>query len=112
MYIACPKCDANTIVLPEQIGIYGRKVRCPRCGNIWHQKDERSCKVRRAYNIGKEIRVGDVGKLTRSRGCNDVRQDLQQDVTDDALLSEVQNIFPPSITAGVLLLKDKSISTI
>lgn len=38
MYIACPKCDTNFVVSPEQIGPYGRKVRCSRCTNIWHQK--------------------------------------------------------------------------
>src|SRR5690242_16472742 len=38
MYIACPKCDTNFMVLPEQIGNFGRKVKCSKCGHIWHQK--------------------------------------------------------------------------
>jgi predicted Zn finger-like uncharacterized protein len=38
MYIACPKCDTNFMVLPEQIGNFGRKVKCSKCAHIWHQK--------------------------------------------------------------------------
>lgn len=38
MYIACPKCDTNFMVLPEQIGNFGRKVKCSKCGHIWYQK--------------------------------------------------------------------------
>jgi predicted Zn finger-like uncharacterized protein len=38
MYIACPKCDTNFVVTPEQIGLYGRKVKCSKCTHIWHQR--------------------------------------------------------------------------
>lgn len=38
MYIACPNCYTNFIVLPEQIGEFGKKVKCSKCYNIWHQK--------------------------------------------------------------------------
>ena len=38
MYIACPKCDTNFMVLPEQIGPMGRKVKCSNCSHIWHQR--------------------------------------------------------------------------
>ncbi len=37
MYIACPRCDTKFIVSEEQIGAYGRKVKCSKCSNIWHQ---------------------------------------------------------------------------
>jgi predicted Zn finger-like uncharacterized protein len=37
MYIACPSCDTKFVILPEQIGASGRKVKCSKCGNIWHQ---------------------------------------------------------------------------
>lgn len=37
MYITCPKCNANFAVSPEQIGRFGRKVKCSRCSNIWYQ---------------------------------------------------------------------------
>lgn len=38
MYIACPECNTKFVVTPEQIGEYGRKVKCSKCSNIWHQK--------------------------------------------------------------------------
>jgi predicted Zn finger-like uncharacterized protein len=38
MYITCPKCGTHFLVQPEQIGHFGRKVRCSKCANIWHQQ--------------------------------------------------------------------------
>ncbi len=37
MYISCPECKTKFIVRPEQIGAKGRKVKCSKCDNIWHQ---------------------------------------------------------------------------
>jgi predicted Zn finger-like uncharacterized protein len=37
MYIACPKCGTNFTVLPNQIGVFGRKVKCSKCSNVWYQ---------------------------------------------------------------------------
>jgi predicted Zn finger-like uncharacterized protein len=38
MYISCPKCNTRFVVLPDQIGQFGRKVRCSKCSHIWHQR--------------------------------------------------------------------------
>lgn len=38
MYISCLKCNTKFIVTPEQIGTNGRRVKCSKCSNIWHQK--------------------------------------------------------------------------
>lgn len=45
MYIACPSCDTKFVILPEQIGVGGRKVKCSKCGNIWHQLLKDQCQV-------------------------------------------------------------------
>lgn len=36
MYIACPNCNTNFSILPQQIGSVGRKVKCSKCAHIWH----------------------------------------------------------------------------
>ena len=51
MYISCPKCDTNFTVLPEQIGNFGRKVKCSKCGHIWHQKLTSDLELKDSYNI-------------------------------------------------------------
>ena len=38
MYISCPACDTKFVVTEKQIGNSGRKVKCSKCGNIWHYK--------------------------------------------------------------------------
>ena len=38
MYIACPNCKTKFMVLPDQIGEFGRRVKCSKCNNVWHQK--------------------------------------------------------------------------
>jgi predicted Zn finger-like uncharacterized protein len=38
MYITCENCNTVFIVTYEQIGEAGRKVKCSKCTNIWHQK--------------------------------------------------------------------------
>ena len=45
MYISCPKCGTNFLVSPEQIGSFGRKVRCSKCTNIWHQQLKEDIKL-------------------------------------------------------------------
>lgn len=45
MYIACPKCETKFVVTPEQIGTHGRKVKCSKCSNIWHQKLENNIRI-------------------------------------------------------------------
>ncbi|GAB4165472.1 MAG: zinc-ribbon domain-containing protein [Rickettsiaceae bacterium] len=45
MYIACPECDTKFVVTPEQIGQYGRKVKCSKCNHIWHQKLDNPVRV-------------------------------------------------------------------
>lgn len=47
MYISCPNCHVNFIVSPQQITAVGRKVKCSKCGHIWHQ-------------IAKNLRLEDV----------------------------------------------------
>ncbi|MDC0864556.1 zinc-ribbon domain-containing protein [Rickettsiaceae bacterium] len=38
MYISCPECDTKFAITDEQIGQNGRRVKCSKCGNIWHHK--------------------------------------------------------------------------
>lgn len=38
MHISCPKCNTRFVLLPEQLGLSGRKVRCSQCNTIWHQE--------------------------------------------------------------------------
>lgn len=45
MYIACPKCETKFVVTAEQIGSHGRKVKCSKCANIWHQKLDNNVKI-------------------------------------------------------------------
>ncbi|MFK7973493.1 MAG: zinc-ribbon domain-containing protein [Rickettsiaceae bacterium] len=45
MYISCPKCQTKFVVKSEQIGTYGRKVKCSKCANIWHQKLESQLRI-------------------------------------------------------------------
>lgn len=45
MYIACPECDTKFVVTAEQIGAQGRKVKCSKCGNVWHQKLENNLRI-------------------------------------------------------------------
>ncbi|WP_375327418.1 MJ0042-type zinc finger domain-containing protein [Candidatus Tisiphia endosymbiont of Nemotelus uliginosus] len=40
MNITCPRCHTSFALLPEQIGINGRKVKCSNCQHIWYQKPE------------------------------------------------------------------------
>jgi predicted Zn finger-like uncharacterized protein len=37
MRLTCSKCDTKFIIIPEQLGIFGRKVKCSKCMYIWHQ---------------------------------------------------------------------------
>lgn len=37
MYITCSKCSTDFVVSDTEIGPYGRKVKCSKCQNIWHQ---------------------------------------------------------------------------
>lgn len=56
MYITCPKCNTSFLILPEQIGFAGRKVRCSKCSNIWHQKPkENYIKSEPVINSEKQI---------------------------------------------------------
>jgi predicted Zn finger-like uncharacterized protein len=50
MFIACPKCATTFTVLPEQIGPNGRKVKCSKCGNIWHQRLEEHIRIEPVLN--------------------------------------------------------------
>lgn len=45
MYITCLKCHSHFVVQPKQIGPLGRKVRCSKCGHIWHQQLKDSVKL-------------------------------------------------------------------
>ena len=38
MKVSCPSCQAAFIVKPEQLGPKGRRLKCGRCGEQWHQK--------------------------------------------------------------------------
>lgn len=38
MYISCLNCQTKFIVLDNQIGINGRRVKCSKCRHIWYQK--------------------------------------------------------------------------
>lgn len=37
MIICCPECNAKFAVPDDAIGVEGRKVKCAKCGNKWHQ---------------------------------------------------------------------------
>ena len=45
MYIACPECDTRFAVTTEQIGSYGRKVKCSKCSHIWHQRFDKHLRI-------------------------------------------------------------------
>ncbi|NRB10517.1 MAG: zinc-ribbon domain-containing protein [Rickettsiaceae bacterium] len=45
MYISCPECDTKFVVTYEQIGKHGRKVKCSKCFNIWHQTSDHYTKI-------------------------------------------------------------------
>ncbi|MFY9589415.1 MJ0042-type zinc finger domain-containing protein [Rickettsia endosymbiont of Halotydeus destructor] len=51
MYINCPGCHTKFIVLNEQIGINGRKVKCSKCREVWYQKLD--CKITKLTDFGK-----------------------------------------------------------
>ncbi|WP_350335496.1 MJ0042-type zinc finger domain-containing protein [Coralliovum pocilloporae] len=38
MKIDCPSCDASYTISDDKIGPDGRKVKCARCGDVWHVK--------------------------------------------------------------------------
>ncbi len=38
MILSCPACATRYVVDPRSIGTEGRKVRCARCGETWHQE--------------------------------------------------------------------------
>ncbi len=38
MKVSCPSCQAAFVVKPEQLGTKGRRLKCGRCGEQWHQK--------------------------------------------------------------------------
>lgn len=61
MYIACPECDTNFMVLPEQIGPVGRKVKCSNCNQVWHQRlKENQVRMESIFtNDNKFIPIGD-----------------------------------------------------
>jgi len=45
MYISCPDCSTKFVISPDQIGANGRKVKCSKCGTIWHQKPEDNARI-------------------------------------------------------------------
>ena len=45
MYITCPGCKTRFAVTAEQIGNNGRKVKCSKCFNIWHQEPFRQARI-------------------------------------------------------------------
>ncbi len=38
MYITCKKCSTSFVVRVDQIGPFGRKVRCSKCKHMWHEE--------------------------------------------------------------------------
>jgi predicted Zn finger-like uncharacterized protein len=45
MYITCPECYTRFAVTADEIGKNGRKVKCSKCFNIWHQKPFRQVRI-------------------------------------------------------------------
>ena len=45
MYITCPECETRFAVTADEIGKNGRKVKCSKCFNIWHQKPFRQVRI-------------------------------------------------------------------
>lgn len=45
MYITCPECETRFAVTAEEIGKNGRKVKCSKCFNIWHQEPFRQARI-------------------------------------------------------------------
>lgn len=37
MLVSCPSCSTRYVVDPASIGASGRRVKCVRCGEVWHQ---------------------------------------------------------------------------
>ena len=40
MILSCPSCSARFRVDADQLGVAGRKVRCAKCGHVWHATPE------------------------------------------------------------------------
>ena len=57
MYISCPNCDTKFAVLPEQIGVLGRKVKCSKCSHIWHQKPHGEIRLEPIFSFSSKNQV-------------------------------------------------------
>ncbi len=38
MRLVCSNCNAKFIIIPKQLGISGRQVKCSKCGHTWYQR--------------------------------------------------------------------------
>lgn len=54
MILTCRECETKFLVKAEDLGDKGRKVRCGKCGNVWHQEPAAAEKVAAEKEIVKK----------------------------------------------------------